>query len=488
MGQRLSRRGVLGGVAAAATVTGLRPGWAITMPTLCSAAAMRADIGLLQRAYDTLHPGLLRYQTAAGSARRFAMLTDACARPMPLARFYLHLSRLLAGVRCGHSYANFYNQSKTVRATICDAPGRLPLSFRWLGDRCIVTADPFATGIAPGSAVRTIDGRPAGAVLAALMQVARADGHNDARRRRLMSVQGDDGYESFDIFYPLLFGEQSRFRLEVVGLDGRRRRTEVAATTLAARRESRPQRADPRGSAPLWTIERRGDTALLTMPSWGVYDTKWDWRGWLDTVMDRLAADRVGRLVIDLRANEGGLDCGNALVARLIERPVPFDTARRLVRYARVPDALRPYLDTWDRRIDDWGAAARPYDARFFALAGARDGVEQIVPKGPRFTGAVTVLIGPQNSSATFAFARLLRRERLATLVGEPTGGNCRGINGSSFYFLRLPETGLEVDLPLVGTFPLTAEPDAGLVPDRLIAPSRRDFADGRDPVLAALI
>ena len=487
MMQGLSRRRMVGGAVAAAAVAGLRPGWAVAGPALCSAAAMRADAALLRRAYDALHPGLHRYQTPAESGRRFDALDAACARPLPLADFYLRLSQSLAGIRCGHSYANFHNQSKAVRAALCDAPGRLPLSFRWLGDRCIVTGDPFGTGITPGSEVRTIDGRPAGAVLAALMGVARADGHNDAKRRRLMSVQGDDAYESFDIFYPLLFGGGSRFRLNVAGPDGRRRRADVAAVTLAARRESRPKRGDPRGADAIWTIARRGDTALLTMPSWGLYDSRWDWRGWLDAEIDRLVADRVARLAIDLRANEGGMDCGNALIARLIDRPVPFDDARRLVRYVRVPDALRPHLDTWDRRFDDWGAAARPYDARFFALTGARDGVEQIMPKGPRFTGAVTVLINPQNSSATFAFAQLMQRERLATLVGEPTGGNRRGINGGSFYFLRLPETGLEVDLPLVGTFPRTPQLDAGIVPDRLIVPSPRDIAAGRDPVLAAI-
>ena len=53
-------------------------------------------------------------------------------------------------------------------------------------------------------------------------------------------------------------------------------------------------------------IERRGEASLLSMPSWGLYDSKWDWRGWLDQAVDRLVAERVPRLVVDLRANEGG--------------------------------------------------------------------------------------------------------------------------------------------------------------------------------------
>jgi len=78
----------------------------------------------------------------------------------------------------------------------------------------------------------------------------------------------------------------------------------------------------------------------------------------------------------------------------------------------------------------------------------------------------VFVLIGPDNSSATFQFAQTMRAARLGTLVGRTTGGNLRGMNGGAFFFLRLSGCGLELDLPLIGQFPREAERDAGLEPD----------------------
>ena len=65
---------------------------------------------------------------------------------------------------------------------------------------------------------------------------------------------------------------------------------------------------------------------------------------------------------------------------------------------------------------------------------------------------------------------------------GNHTGGNRRGINGGSFFFVRLPASGLEFDLPLVGTFPATPQPDAGLEPDRAVPIMPGDLAAGRDP------
>lgn len=474
------RRFVIG--AAASTGAAAVPALA-TDGTLAS-SDMQGDVALLRTAYEALHPGLYRYNTPSEMAARFDALRAACARPMSLPAFYLELSRFLATVRCGHSYANFYNQSKRVQAALFEVPDRLPFQFLWLGGRMVVTRDPAGV-LAPGMEVLRLDGRPAGAVLARLLSVARADGSNDAKRRRLLSVQGEDGYETFDIFHPLLFGSRARHSLVVGGADGRRRTVALASITLADRRAQRPPAVSEADDTPAWTIERRGRTAVLTMPGWGLYNSRWDWRGWLAAAFEGMGRDGARGLVIDIRANEGGLDCGDEVVARLIDRPVSATRYRRLVRYRSIPPALRPQLDTWDRSFDDWGADAQPFDARFFTLNRRDEEGAAITPKGPRFTGRVAVLIGAQNSSATFQFAQLMRRERLATLVGETTGGNRRGINGGAFYFLRLPGTGLEADLPLIGTFPPEPEPDAGIDPDIRVPLTAEAIAAGRDEAMA---
>jgi hypothetical protein len=447
-------------------------------------ATMRADIALLGRAYNELHPGLLRYQSQGEFDARLVAFDAACARPMSLGAFYLLLSQFLATVRCGHSYANFYNQSEAVQAALFAKRDRIPFAFRWIGGDMVVTADPSATGITPGSVIEAVDGRPASTVLAALLPLVRGDGHNDAKRRALLSVQLNADWETFDIFHSLMFGPGAQFQLRVRDPQGRRRVTAVAAIGLADRRAQRPPHARTNGSEPLWTMTKNGHTAMLTMASWSVYDSKWDWRAWLETRLDEIATDGTTGLVIDLRANEGGLDCGDPIVARLIDRPVASVAAHRLVRYHVVPDALRPALRTYDTSFYDWGNRATRHDARFFDLADEGSASVGIVSGGKRFRGKVVVLIGPANSSATFNFARLIQREQLGVLLGEPTGGNRRGINGGSFFFVHLPGSNLEADLPLVGTFPDGVEPDAGLLPDVEVALTRQAIATGRDEAI----
>lgn len=451
--------------------------------TAASAADLKGDIAILRDALR-LHPGLYRYSTPDEVDARLTALAASFANAGDAAGRYIVLSRFLATVRCGHTYANFFNQSRSVASDLFDRPTRLPFRFRWIAGRMLVTGDPEHLGLAPGTEVTAINGAPAGAVLEALTPFARADGHNDAKRISLLDVQGFDHIEYFDVFHGLLFGppRQGVHRLDIRTVGGETSVRDVPALDLKQRRsELGPQ---PAKDAALWRwrIDHDG-VAVLEMPTWAVYDSQWDWRSWLNDRLDSLRGAR--GLVIDLRANEGGNDCGHPILARLAQRTVEIPGAERRVRFQKTPPSLDPYLDTWDDGFRTLGVGAEPIGDGVYRLSG-ETGVTAIPPAGPRFTGPVAALIGPVCSSATFQFAQLAQTNGLMRLFGEPTGGNLRGINGGSFFFVRLPASGLEFDLPLVGFFPPGRPPDTGLTPDVRVAPTQRDIAMGRDATFEA--
>jgi hypothetical protein len=443
------------------------------------------DIRILRRAYETLHPGLYRYATPRETSSRLERLERTFARGPSLTDAYLQLSEFLTTIQCGHTYANFYNQSDAVAGALFEGTTRLPFQFRWFGDRMIVTGS--GGGIERGTEILKVDDVPAKKMLQNLMAYARADGGNDAKRRALLSVTGDDSYETFDIFQGLLYPPRNgSFTLKIrTRPDSKETVVAAPAIDLAARRAMSPV-ASADKNAPAWTFawpEER--TGLLTMPGWALYNSAWDWKGFLDAVFEEVADRKATGLIADLRGNEGGLDCGHEIIARLIDKDLPVEGYERRVRYRKVPDDLDPYLDTWDDNFRDWGDAVTPLDDRFFIQKKVDDGRgEFIAAKGPRFAGKVVVLTDAQNSSATFQFSRIVQQERLATLIGEPTGGNKRGINGGAFFFMRLPKSGIEVDLPLIGYFPKRPQPDEGLAPDIFAPPAIDDIRDGRDSTL----
>ena len=254
---------------------------------------------------------------------------------------------------------------------------------------------------------------------------------------------------------------------------------------MPAMTEAERERGNATGDSPQWRFEMVDGIGRLVMPTWSLYNSAFDWRVFIDGAMDRLAAERARGLIVDVRTNEGGLSCGDRILARLIASPLARPAYRRRLRYRAAPAALRPFLVTYDESFRDWGARAiGPAPDGFYDLADEDVGEGSIRPVGPRFTGRLAVLGDATNSSATFTFLQMVKDNRLGTIVGMPSGGNRRGINGNAYFFFRLAETGLEVDIPLVGEFPLTPQPDAGILPDVAVAPTRADIAAGRDPAM----
>jgi hypothetical protein len=451
--------------------------WAVDLPTR---ADLAGDVAILRQAM-ALHPGLYRYQSPAAFDGRLQRFAGEFGQAPDLAGRYLALAKLTAAIRCGHSYGNFFNQKKAVAAALFDRPTRLPFYFVWVDRAMVVTGDP--SGALPrGTRVVRLNGEDPAMLRDRLLGLIRSDGHNDAKRISLLEVRGDDSIETFDVFQGLVAPPSGGVhRLRVIEPGGRRREFALPAIGLKAR-QAMMTGTEVKGDAPLWQWAMRPDgVAVLRMPGWAIWDSKWDWKGWLTERLDSLSGAK--GLVVDLRDNEGGADCGDPILARLINRTWTPPALQQRLRFRRTPAALDPYLDTWDQSFRTLGEKATPLSDGFFLRPAGEDALS-IAPAGKRLPVPVAVLTGPVNSSATFQFALNMRGIGGGKLYGRPTGGNLRGINGGCFFFVRLPASGLEFDLPLVGYYPEGCQPDAGLQPDVLVAPTIADIAAGRDLVL----
>ncbi len=453
-----------------------------------------ADVSILERTYRQLHPGLLRYNTPAEMEGHFRQLRADVSNGATLGEAFLAFSEFAAKVQCSHTHANFYNQPKATAEALFGGRNRLPFHFIWLDDRMVVTKDQTSNGtLPPGTEIVSLDGRPAKAVLRRLLRMARADGANDAKRRADLEVQGVGRYEAFDVFYPLCFppkGESAR----LVVRRPRDRGPSVVEARYIAPEQRRPLESVPSGGVVPWSFRQlEPRTGYLRMPTWALYNSKWDWKVFLDATFAQLSANG-SDLVIDLRGNEGGIDVGTEILRHVVVRPLDVASQARYTRYRHVPSYLRGNLDTWDPSFYDWGKSATSPryvpEARtdLFRMTRFDDGsaMDRIEPNSPRYTGKLGVLVDASNSSATFQFAQIVKRERVGTLVGTTLGGNRRGLNGGAFFFLTLPNSRIELDVPLVATISGTPQPDGPIEPDLRVRRTAEGIAMGRDEVLEA--
>ena len=414
---------------------------------------------------------------------------------------YLAVAQFTGTLRCGHTFPNPANQPNATADAVFRRTPRVPFYFRWLDGRMIVTHDASAERAFPrGTEVLAINGVPTATILSRLLDYARADGANDAKRLANLGLRPAERWEAFDVYFPLVFPQASGQWSFTVRPPGESPRLVRAIPATVAQRMAvydSLRRITRDTTSPPWMFRVDNDgVATLSMPSWVTFNDHWDWRGFIDRAFAELVARRATTLIVDLRGNEGGTSVGDVILAHLTDREIIPTQFRRYTRYRAIPGDLKSYLDTWDRSFDDWGPAVTPAPtppgggaAGFFHLTRPGDDAAAgvIRPMSPRFGGKVFVLVGADNSSATFEFALAVREQHLGTLVGQPTGGNQRGINGGAFYFLRLPNSGVEVDLPLIGLFPPDDRPDAGLTPDIIVRVTSTDIAEGRDPEVAAV-
>jgi len=470
-------------------------------PPVSSASAYRGDAAVLRRALEMLHPGLYRYNSPVELERRFGELEERLASASTPRAAYLAIARFTSTLRCGHTFPNPANQPNATADAVFRGTPRVPFYFRWLDGRMVVTHDASAEHAFPrGTEVLAINGVPTATILSRLLEYARTDGANEAKRLANLGVHPAERWEAFDVYFPLVFPQPSgQWTFEVRTATESPRIVRAVPATVRQRMavyDSLRRIARDTTSAP-WTFSVGDDgVATLVMPSWVTFNDHWDWQGFIHRAFAELATRRATTLIVDLRGNEGGTSVGNVILAHLTDHEIVPTQLRRYTRYRAAPADLKPYLDTWDRSFDDWGPAATPAAPPpgggadgFFRLTrfGDDSASEVIRPVAPRFGGTVFVLVGADNSSATFEFALAVREQRLGTLVGQPTGGNQRGINGGAFYFVRLPSSGVEVDLPLIGFFPPGNRPDAGLTPDVIVRVTSKDVAEGRDPEVAAV-
>lgn len=446
-----------------------------------STADLHGDVEILRQAL-ALHSGLYRYNTPAQIERAITDFRKPFSSARSLAERYMLLSRFTAGIRCGHTYGNFFNQKKVAAADLFDRPTRLPFHFVWSGASMIVLDDPSGV-LKRGTEIAEIDGLSPAVMRRRLMPFVRADGHNDAKRVSLLEVRGDESIETFDVFQGLLFPpkEKGGFLLKTGARGEATAFLHVSATDLIQRQAVRTTKDGSGADQPIWDWTMRPDgIAILTMPSWALYDSKWAWLPWLETRLDTLPG--ANGLIIDLRSNEGGQDCGDPILSRFIDRDFTPPQMEQRLRFQRTPTQLDRYLDTWDDSFRTLGVGSRPLADGFYLRPGG-DAIARIPASSKRLRIPLAVLIGPVNSSATFQFAQAVRTAGSGRLYGSTTGGNLRGINGGCFFFVRLPASGLEFDLPLVGNFPLTPQPDGGLAPDVAVTATQEDIIAGRDPV-----
>ena len=454
---------------------------------LIPADKLQEDYAILKQSLEELHPALYKYDDKETREKDFAALKESLNQDLTPMEVYAEISAFAAKIKCGHTYANYWNQNKAVRKHFIEAKDKLPFTFRIMDKKMFVHQNlSDEVRLKSGDQVISIDGVSTEKILASLLPYINSDGNNDGKRFFELQVSGQDNYNAFDIFYPLVFELGNSLKVRVASYENQQ---EQIYTLTPLTRKERFQRLSDRFGKQIesyddyWKFEIKDDeVGVLTLGTFVTWKMSLNWRKFIKDAFAEMESKNIDKLILDIRGNGGG----NSSVQELLFGYLTNKAAQRgpfqqTLKSQAVSKELLPYIGTWNKGMMDVTNRTRQMSNGFYTFKKGGLINQEVKPKSKAFKGSVYVLADASNSSGTFFLLHYLKQNGLATIVGQESGGNMQGITGGQIFFLKLPNSGIELDIPVVGYYPNVDRPNEGVKPDVEVKPSVDDLVKGID-------
>jgi cyclophilin family peptidyl-prolyl cis-trans isomerase len=241
-----------------------------------------------------------------------------------------------------------------------------------------------------------------------------------------------------------------------------------------------------RGSSPALPYRLEflpGQTARMTISSFWEDAKGMSYKKFLTHSFSALQDSGTQSLILDLRDNEGGMDYRGALLMRYLTNS-PFRYYDRLVattgqKYSFANQARLPGFYNLRRRF------LSRTESGSYIWKHSR-GLKTQKPMKEAYLAPTYVLINGASFSVTAEFAAVAHHLGRAVFIGEETGGAYNGNNSGSFVIITLPNSRLNVGIPMLAYYTAVGSPwpGHGVMPDYHVVPDTGDILSSNDPVM----
>lgn len=464
-----------------------------------SANQLKEDFAVFKKTLVAIHPGIYRYNTPESLEKDFAEYENKLDQTMSESEFFLLISQFLHKLKCGHTFSNPLNQNSLLRERIFNQKTYFPFYFRLVSGKIIITENASNNPLSKGSEITKINGIAVKEIIEKLVSVTKADG-SSTLENRLNSIEltrlEAERYGLFDMYFPLLFPlKDENFTIEAVNFASKKK--VVFQTPAMFKAERTTEMTKRYGKAPTyddgWKFEvwknSIGYLKINNSLTWRLKTIKF--KEFLANAFAELRTKNIKNLIIDLRGNDGGdMNPGFEISRYLAQKTLPnYAESKRLVRNVSAQPDLLKNLDTYSDELIDGlknGLSADSYkkaESNYFEILPNEklENFPNVTPYENNFRGKAFIISDGSNASATFQFLNYVQQNNLATIVGQTTGGNKQGINGGNYFFLSLPNSKVEIDIPVYFQAPLKPQKDLSIIPDIIVKKQAADIGNNLD-------
>jgi len=407
-----------------------------------------------QRLRDTLqksHPGLYRYRTKA----EMDHLLDSCYASIPdsetVFQFYTRVAYVIAAIGDGHTNCKLPRQA--LREFIKQEKF-FPAILIFIHSRSYIYCCNQHPEIR-GAELLSINGLPMREVLERIYGYVQSDGF-------IRSHKDTELPDGFNLLYYMIFGASDKFEISYVLPGGAVQAATLHADAFEDMRCAPPALFD-RPDKYLGLRFEKGNIAVLSIKTFFdeyLQQTHESFAGFLDSAFAEIKKRGVKKLLIDIRRNQGGNDHnGELLYAYLTAKPFQYYLSQETTT-VKFSEKDHPDL----------------------ALQ---------APRENNYSGKLFILADGRSFSASAEFSSIVKTNKRGKFIGDMCGGGYYGnTSGDEVHFI-LPNTQLDIRLPLV-KYTMAVQPLGkyvwGIEPDFPSYPTISDIIDNKDGQLERAI
>lgn len=450
-----------------------------------SSQALQDDAKLLWNAINELHPGLYRHNDTTVLEEKYQKLLADFSEDKTPQEVFLLLSEFTTAIKCGNTYLNPFNQKNRIIDTLYSQKKLLPFTFKIIENQLVVHK-PVSDKLKKGDIIISINGNSAESIFQNITKYIKSDGDRYAKKLKDLELNLTSKYEYFDYYFPMLYELENEVKLEVK--KNGKEITEIMTIELLTKKERKtefekyfPLLTDNYDD--LWKFKIvKNEYAYLELGTFVTNKLSFDWKKYIDDVFTQINRQKTPHLIIDVRENEGGnSDITDYLIEKIANKEGKTVFRKPYLAYKEVSDSLKPHLSTSEKKFYNTSMWTKRVNENYRTIKFSPNESKEIKPKLRAYKGEVYLLVDASNSSATFILAEICKENNFATLIGTTTGGTKKGITAGQIFFLTLPNSKIEVDIPLIGRYPIQNLEDEGIEPNFETKETLEDFVSRKD-------